>query len=31
MADKYYTWATIAEFNLLTEDFENFAPNVDEE
>lgn len=31
MGDRFYSWAHICEFNLLTEDYEDFADPVDEE
>lgn len=31
MGDRFYSWAHICEFNLLTEDYEDFVENVDEE
>lgn len=31
MGDRFYSWAHICEFNLLTEDYEDFADPVDQE
>lgn len=31
MGDRFYSWAHICEFNLLTEDYEDFADPVEEE
>ena len=31
MGDRWYSWATNAEFNLLTEDYEDFVVDVDSE
>ena len=31
MGDRFYSWAHICEFNLITEDGEDFADPVDEE
>lgn len=31
MGDRYYSWAHICEFHLLTEDGNNFAANVEDE
>jgi hypothetical protein len=31
MGDRYYSWAHICEFNLLTEDYNDFVEDVDNE
>ena len=31
MGDKFYSWANLCEFNLLTEDYARFADPVEEE
>jgi len=31
LGDRFYSWAHICEFNLLTEDYEDFADPVEEE